>query len=59
MGDFCCCGTVVVSGGDCGGAARLKISDRCFKADVLLYTSVVSGIVGVWLIRSCVRSNAA
>ena len=42
-----------------GGAAMLNISASGFRAAVCLSPNVVSGIVGVWLMRVCMRSTAA
>ena len=42
-----------------GGAALVKISVSCLSAAVCFPPNVVSGLVGVGLIRVCVRSAAA
>ena len=53
-------GVVGVGMGGCitsGGTSMLNISSSCFNAAIYLFTSCVSGIVGVGLRRSWVSSN--
>ena len=45
VGAFYYCGTSVVGGGACGGAAMLKISAICFKATLYLSPRIMSGLV--------------
>ena len=58
VGDFCCCNNVVITGSYGGGVAIFRISANCFKDAVCLFTSVVSGIVGVGLRGACISSTA-
>ena len=55
MGFLCCCGTSVVGDGICVWASMSKISSSYFKSAVCLSHIIVSGLVGVGLIRACTR----